>query len=502
MNETAQQQRQQEIVEISSDSGSDSELEIVEVRNENGSGSRSNAASNNRFNVADRIRRKEQLRAQQLREQRTRNNNNNNNNNSELNSSAQDVIEIHSDIENEDTDVQITGEGPGRPLQRRQSSLQPDQQQHQHQQFTPIYLPTGIIRIAENVDRSTTSFANMAPRPDQNVSYISEEERQRRRAAVQRHSALIQAQIHRRQLQQARQHQRLQQAREYSQQPRFGRGGVIVVPSSRGRRRSSRSRNNNGSSNTENMDGFQYEYEYDSEEDPDYVEGGVNPYIYHHLAVFPRMFHGFGRVNPGDDQRIMDQIRRSEEEIQDKRVSERMKHANSYKEKLETKKITKDEKLHGFTDSISEEQDLICVLCGISLGKGIPKDFKPISTSENNDSKDLLIKSIDDNHVSYPWQFHNRTFTDDEIELSKKVFFTKCGHVYCGRCTDMISKNSKGNGLAKKRQKTEIISVILNKEEEIRENFLINANGTAIIPKRCCGYNCGKRLTQFSEIYF
>jgi hypothetical protein len=74
----------------------------------------------------------------------------------------------------------------------------------------------------------------------------------------------------------------------------------------------------------------------------------------------------------------------------------------------------------GYTRGINKNKDLMCARCDVELGIGIPDSEKDSS------------------------------ITDGDRLLSKRVFFARCGHTYCGRCVnDFLNRDHKKRGLSK-----------------------------------------------------
>lgn len=73
----------------------------------------------------------------------------------------------------------------------------------------------------------------------------------------------------------------------------------------------------------------------------------------------------------------------------------------------------------GYTRGITKSKQLICSMCDLELGIGIPDSDK------------------------------NYLLTEGDRLFSKRVFFAKCGHVYCGRCVNSIINRERKRGAAK-----------------------------------------------------
>lgn len=174
-----------------------------------------------------------------------------------------------------------------------------------------------------------------------------------------------------------------------------------------------------------------------SSDDPDYDET---------TGYFPpaegSIFEVFGFNNPfeftnQDDfttERIMERIDRDNEQIIDRKLRDENQYNRSIvKEKREGIK----REVQGYKSAISHDDNIGCELCGVTLGEGIPGDFKP----DIKYSKKLLIYSAENNCLA-PW-FCFKQLTDTDKDLSKRVFIAKCGHLYCGRCIKNIGNRPR-----------------------------------------------------------
>ncbi|AOA65306.1 uncharacterized protein PAS_chr4_0997 [Komagataella phaffii GS115] len=265
----------------------------------------------------------------------------------------------------------------------------------------------------------------------------------------------------------------------------------------------------------------------DDPDDPDYEYGQEmlpGPFG----AVFVNS-HILGRRNDYVDEnnmaRVMRMIAESEENMEDQRVDSRHRLARTVRKKKESasKIRTKTEEASFFTNKIDNSDDLRCLLCGMQLGSGFPADFK-VDHEQNSASGILKYK------VPAPWQCCNQV-TDVDKELSKKVFFAKCGHVYCGRCVNNIMRSD----LRKRNRKSQSILQALNYQllstikspDELKEKIVEEFNSKTTKQKKpskitkeelnisyedicspsvCSGWNCSQRLRNgkkaFREIYY
>lgn len=145
---------------------------------------------------------------------------------------------------------------------------------------------------------------------------------------------------------------------------------------------------------------------------------------------------------------------------------------------LNSKKDIVKNELEGYTNNLSPPLKVVCELCGVILGQGIPEDFKPDLRYDKE-----FLKYSRQYKVTAPW-FCIKECSPIDIEFSKRVFAAKCGHLYCGRCVRNIVNRPPG----KKKSKVATI-----------DNSLIRC------PKKCVAVSCevqfkGKRY--FRELYF
>lgn len=132
---------------------------------------------------------------------------------------------------------------------------------------------------------------------------------------------------------------------------------------------------------------------------------------------------------------IMDRIERDNESVLDRR----MKAEQAYNEKaLQEKKASTREEVAGYANNIKPDENLMCELCGIILGEGIPEDFAPNPQFDANFSK-----YVEQFNISAPW-FCIKNMDESERVLSKRLFAAKCGHVFCGRCVRNIASGERG----------------------------------------------------------
>lgn len=225
-------------------------------------------------------------------------------------------------------------------------------------------------------------------------------------------------------------------------------------------------------------------------------------------ASFPG---GGGAESDSIPMHIMDQIRQTEEREENVRLDKRKQVANNIKSKQEeSNKITEDEK-EFFSNGISDKFDSICVLCGVVLGKGIPDDWNVRDGPKELTIENLKILVLNEK-IPCPWQAI-KGITELDKDLSKKVFFSKCGHVYCGRCINNITRhNSSIMGL--RRGKGKGIDKLVQRRKK-RKNFDKLGDSVSLktiefdspeysSPNACVAPNCKRKFIgkySFKQIY-
>ncbi|CCD22805.1 SUMO-targeted ubiquitin ligase complex subunit SLX5 NDAI_0A06510 [Naumovozyma dairenensis CBS 421] len=157
------------------------------------------------------------------------------------------------------------------------------------------------------------------------------------------------------------------------------------------------------------------------------------------------------------------------------------------KVKMTVKKNGKDETV------IMEDVDLAkywmdvpaCILCGVELGVGIPKDFVGTSDKDHGVSFEFLVSKYD---FHCPYQSLSKPSQLDR-DLSQKVYVASCGHTFCGRCYVRID-NAKSKSKLPKKKLAEL------KGSSHPDNYG---------PKTCPGPSCKTLLRsrgRMREIYF
>lgn len=151
-------------------------------------------------------------------------------------------------------------------------------------------------------------------------------------------------------------------------------------------------------------------------------------------AEFPR-FRQYFQAHMGGEvsSAIMERISREEESSLDRKIESESRHN---RKTLEKKKEIAGDEIDGYTNDISPGEDIMCELCGVVLGEGIPPDFEPDPKYDAN-----LEAHASASHVIAPWFCVRQCFPVDR-QLSKRVFAAKCGHVFCGRCIKNIGNRA------------------------------------------------------------
>lgn len=125
-----------------------------------------------------------------------------------------------------------------------------------------------------------------------------------------------------------------------------------------------------------------------------------------------------------------------------------------------------------FTSSIDPDEEYVCVLCGVTLGLGLPEDFS------GDKSGSIFAQAQERYDVTAPYQV-TKLITDVDRDLSKRIFFAGCGHTYCGRCVKNI---------ANVRELTKAQKLKIKKTDQTIENPYVYA------PARCVAENCNTTL--------
>lgn len=194
-------------------------------------------------------------------------------------------------------------------------------------------------------------------------------------------------------------------------------------------------------------------------------------------VFFPNMF---GRDVSSEvfENSIMQRI----EEDNNRAVDARMEREKNYNRKsmAEKQKLADVENAKGtHTNKINSSDNLVCELCGVALGEGAPVDFKGDPKYDLN-----FEKYAEQYQTQAPW-FCVNPFTDADHDLSKRIFASKCGHTFCGRCV----KNIAGRPA--------------RKPKDAPSGFTVK-NPSIYAPTKCPAKDCGKKFVSkaFTEVYF
>lgn len=191
---------------------------------------------------------------------------------------------------------------------------------------------------------------------------------------------------------------------------------------------------------------------------------------------------------------VMQEISRREEAEEDRRVDERDQVAARMRHSKEKEARIGPAQRMRYSQGIHPGNDSICVLCGVKLVEGIPANY-PI-LKDPDEIKDLVLGQ----KIRAPWQCCRR-ITDADIALSKKVFFGKCGHVYCGRCVNNIRRAMRQSAVVKRK-----ITRRRNKLnfDRVSISELDFDDPSICAPNRCVAEGCNKLLRgrfYFRELY-
>lgn len=199
--------------------------------------------------------------------------------------------------------------------------------------------------------------------------------------------------------------------------------------------------------------------------------------LQHQQHAILRMIHSYGQQDRVSNS-IMERLARDDEASLDRKIENENIHNRRM---LRQKEEIAAGETEGYTNTITSTETLMCELCGVELGEGIPADFKP---DPRYDEK--LTEYAGRFRVNAPW-FCIRQCFEADIELSKRVFAAKCGHVFCGRCIKNIGNRPPGR---RSKKKNEELSV---------------TNPQISAPRKCPAKDCGIMFTKgkktFSELF-
>ncbi|KAK6875425.1 E3 ubiquitin-protein ligase complex SLX5-SLX8 subunit SLX5 [Candida tropicalis] len=175
------------------------------------------------------------------------------------------------------------------------------------------------------------------------------------------------------------------------------------------------------------------------------------------------------------ERHIMARIEEDTNQMLDSRIA---REAGFNKKVVEDRKKRISSEKPNHTSTINKDDHLVCELCNIELGEGVPEDFQG---DVRYDSK--FQHYCQEYECTAPW-FCIYPFTKVDIDLSKRAFISKCGHLFCGRCVKNI-----GNRPKRKTKESKLISI---------------KNPNIYAPAKCPEPDCAKRFTakSFTEIYF
>lgn len=205
-----------------------------------------------------------------------------------------------------------------------------------------------------------------------------------------------------------------------------------------------------------------------------------------------------GTINQSDEipQDVMEILRSRDEARENQRINARRKVAERERVKKEIESEIPNSLQDKFsTDLVVCDRDNVCVLCGVTLLEGIPRTF--IGTNDKEANKDEINQLLKENFKS-PFNGCNR-YTELDISLSRKVFFTSCGHMYCGRCMRNITS------FRLKSLKERKIALGCNANIDQKTSAETDFGHPAFsAPLKCVAEGCSKKFigkTPFKEVY-
>ena len=199
---------------------------------------------------------------------------------------------------------------------------------------------------------------------------------------------------------------------------------------------------------------------------------------------------------------IMRIIQARDEHREEERILSRSKVANA--ERIKRSKIAqvKEQYKNEYSNDFGDEShNDVCVLCGVSLVEGIPRMYEEKNgKDEITEEKD--IKDLIDEGFRLPWNFNDR-YSPVEIDLSKKVYFSNCGHIYCGRCVKNIVR-FKGMNVKERRIEKSKVKIELNNYENMTVEEKDLRKSSLWAPIKCVAKDCDKAFNgkkPFTEMY-
>ena len=187
-----------------------------------------------------------------------------------------------------------------------------------------------------------------------------------------------------------------------------------------------------------------------------------------------------GGFNAAIERSIMQRIDEDNNRTIDRRLAQETNYNKKTKNEIEKKMANQDE---GHTSIIKSNENLVCELCNIILGEGVSEDF-------HGDSRynEKFSHHCETYNCQAPW-FCVYPFTKVDIELSKRIFVAKCGHLFCGRCVKNIGNRPKIRRKSKTNGGGGDVSIL---------------NPKFYAPSTCPELQCQKKFLakSFTEVYF
>lgn len=190
---------------------------------------------------------------------------------------------------------------------------------------------------------------------------------------------------------------------------------------------------------------------------------------------------------------IMRILQSRDEQKEEERISSRTKIANAERiKKSKLSKVSEQNKSQYSNDLGGEDRKEVCVLCGVDLVEGIPKQYEE-KDGKYEVTKEKDIKQLIDEGFRLPWNLMDR-YTPVEIDLSKKVYFCNCGHIYCGRCVRNIISFKSMNAKERRAEKNKIKGELANYDKLTIEELNMRKS-SQWAPIKCVGKDCDKAFS-------
>lgn len=192
-----------------------------------------------------------------------------------------------------------------------------------------------------------------------------------------------------------------------------------------------------------------------------------------HLAAFNQQL--FEHMPDLDQvpEAILRRLEREDEEALDRR----MHSAALFNKKQMLKKKAQAGQTPAHTSTLDPAELLMCEVCGVVLGSGIPRDFRPDARYDAD-----LAAHAAAAQVPAPW-FCVRQCFESDLDLSLRVFAARCGHVFCGRCVKNIGA----------------------RPPKCRLKKMTILNPAVYAPRKCPAQDCGtvfnKSKSTFTEVF-